>query len=165
MLDAIGLIKKHCAKGVLIDANLLVLYVVGSTNKSRIETFKRTQVYTVEDFELLERLIAYFGDIVTTPHILTEVSTLASLHGPELISFRQRFQSAFREMEEFCDTSREVVSDRSFPRLGLTDAAITLISRYNYLVLTDDLTLKITLQQRGVDAINFNHIRAANWTH
>jgi hypothetical protein len=31
MLDAIGLIKKHCAKGVLIDANLLVLYFLGST--------------------------------------------------------------------------------------------------------------------------------------
>jgi hypothetical protein len=45
VLDAIGLIKKHCAKRVLIDANLLVLYLVGSTNKSRIETFKRTQQF------------------------------------------------------------------------------------------------------------------------
>jgi hypothetical protein len=99
VLDVIGLIKKHCAKGVLIDANLPVLYLVGSTNKSRIETFKLTQVYTVEDFELLERLIAYLGDIVTTPHILTEVSNLASLHGPELMSFRQRFQSAVSEMK------------------------------------------------------------------
>jgi hypothetical protein len=68
-------------------------------------------------------------------------------------------------MKEFCDMSREVVSDGSFQWLGLTDAAIALISRQNYLVLTDDLTLEITLHQRGVDAIKFNHIRAANWTH
>jgi len=72
------------------------------------------------------------------------------------MSFRQRFQSAVSEMKEFFDPSREVMPDRSFQRLGLTDAAIALISRHNYLVLTDDLTLKITLHQRGVDAINFN---------
>jgi hypothetical protein len=59
-------------------------------------------------------------------------------------------------MKEFCDASREVVSDQSFQRPGPTDAAI---------VLTDDLTLEITLQRRGVDAVNFNHIRAANWAH
>jgi hypothetical protein len=150
---------------VLIDANLLVLYFVGSTNKSRILTFKRTQVYTVEDFELLERSIAYLGKVITTPHILTEVSNLASLRGQELVVFRKLFQSAIDGMKEFCDASREVVSDGSFQRLGLTDAAIARISRHNHLVLTDDLTLEITLHRRGVDAVNFNHIRAANWTH
>jgi hypothetical protein len=41
---------------------------------------------------------------------------------------------------------------------------LPLITRHNHLVLTDDLTLEITLHQRGVDAINFNHIRASNWT-
>jgi hypothetical protein len=80
MLDAVGLIKKHRTKGVLINANLLVLYLVGSTNKNRIPTFKRTQVYTIEDFELLQGLIAYLGDVITTPHVLTEVSNLANLH-------------------------------------------------------------------------------------
>ena len=84
MLDAVGLIKKHRTKGVLINANLLVLYLVGSTNKNRIPTFKRTQVYTIEDFELLQGLIAYLGDVITTPHVLTEVSNLANLHEPEL---------------------------------------------------------------------------------
>ena len=164
MLDAVGLIKKHRTKGVLINANLLVLYLVGSTNKNRIPTFKRTQVYTIEDFELLQGLIAYLGDVITTPHVLTEVSNLANLHEPELRSFRQQFKSAVVGMVEFCDASREVVSDGSFQRLGLTDAAIALISRHNHLVLTDDLTLEITLHRRGVDAINFNHIRASNWT-
>lgn len=164
MLDAAGLIEKHRAKGVLIDANLLILYLVGSTNKSRIPIFKRTQVYAIEDFELLERLIAYLGNVITTPHVLTEVSNLASLHGSELTAFRQRFKSAVADMKEFCDASREVVSDRSFQRLGLTDAAIAMISQRNHLVLTDDLTLEMTLHQRGVDAINFNHIRVSNWT-
>ncbi len=50
MLDAVGLIEKHRANGLLIDTNLLVLFLVGKTNKSRILSFKRTQAYTLEDF-------------------------------------------------------------------------------------------------------------------
>lgn len=41
------LIEKHRANGLLIDANLLILYLIGKTNKDRIPTFKRTQQYTI----------------------------------------------------------------------------------------------------------------------
>jgi hypothetical protein len=71
MLDAVGLIEKHRANGLLIDTNLLVLFLVGKTNKSRILSFKRTQAYTLEDFELLERLVDQFRTLITTPHVLT----------------------------------------------------------------------------------------------
>jgi hypothetical protein len=37
------LISKHRTNGLLVDANLLVLYLVGKTNKRRIPAFKRTQ--------------------------------------------------------------------------------------------------------------------------
>jgi hypothetical protein len=49
---------------------------------------------------------------------------LANLHEPELRSFRQHFKSVVVGMIEFCGASRDVVSDMSFQRLGLTDAAI-----------------------------------------
>jgi hypothetical protein len=61
MLDAGALIKKHQAQGVLVDSNLLVLFLVGKVNKRRILDFKRTQNFTIEDFELLARLIVGFG--------------------------------------------------------------------------------------------------------
>ena len=64
MLDVAGLFEKHQSKGVLVDTNLLVLYLVGKVNKNRILNFKRTQKYTVEDFELLERAIVWFGSLV-----------------------------------------------------------------------------------------------------
>ena len=42
MLDARTLIEKHRSKGVLVDTNLLVLLLVGSVNKRRMLSFKRT---------------------------------------------------------------------------------------------------------------------------
>ena len=163
MLDAPGLIEKHRSKGVLVDTNLLVLYLVGRVNKDRIPGFKRTQTYTVKDFELLERLIVWFGGLITTPHILSQVSDLTALPGKELRAVRSCFKVAVEAMEECYDESRIVVNDPSFERLGLTDAAIATLCRRELLVLTDDLDLQITLQRRGADAINFNHIRPLTW--
>jgi hypothetical protein len=163
MLDAAGLIEKHRSKGALIDANLLVLYLVGKTNNRRIRDFKPCDVFEVEDFDLLERLVGYLGKTITTPHILTEVSNLAKLHGKELASFRQGYRVLVEQMDEFHDESRAVVAEPAFMRLGLTDAAIAMLSRRNLLVLTGDLYLWDLLQRRGVDAVNFNHLRALNW--
>ena len=64
MLDAGALIKKHQARGVLVDSNLLVLFLVGKVNKRRILEFKRTQNFTIADFDLLARLIVWFGKLI-----------------------------------------------------------------------------------------------------
>jgi hypothetical protein len=47
--------------------------------------------------------------------------------------------------------------------LGLTDAAIAMLQSRKLLVLTVDLNLWLALQRRGVDAVDFNHLRALNW--
>lgn len=163
MLDATGLIEKHRSRGALIDANLLVLYLVGKTNKRRIRDFKPCDVFEIDDFDLLDALVDNLGKLITTPHILTEVSNLARLHGKELAAFRQRYKLLVEQMDEFCDESRAVVADAAFMPLGLTDAAIAMLQRRNLLVLTADFNLWDALQRRGVDAVNFNHLRAQNW--
>ncbi|HEY7305310.1 MAG TPA: hypothetical protein VH601_14395 [Bryobacteraceae bacterium] len=72
-----------CDRGLLIDTNLLVLFAVGSVNRDRIETFKRTRRYTAEDFDLLLRVLGNWGVRYTTPHVLAEVSNLTDLAGTE----------------------------------------------------------------------------------
>ena len=94
MLDAGALIKKHRAKGALVDANLLVLFLVGSVNKRRILTFKRTQNFTIEDFDLLTNLIDWFGGLFATPHVLSQTSDLTDLPGKERIEVRRLFKVA-----------------------------------------------------------------------
>ena len=39
------------------------------------------------------------------------------------------------------------------------DTAIHLVAPNKYLVLTDEVALAQTLNARGVDVVNFNHIR------
>ena len=164
MLDARALIEKHQAKGVLVDANLLVLLLVGRVNRRRIPAFKRTQNFTIEDSELLEHLVAWFGKLFATPHVLSQVSDLADLPGKDLREIRQLFKLVVEEqIEETYDPSRALVADSLFERLGLTDAAIATVCSRGILVLTADVELQLALQRRGADALNFNHVRLLEW--
>jgi len=122
---------------------LLLLYILGNTNKQRIPTFKRTQTYTVQDFELLQLLVERFSRVVTTPNVLTEISNLATLYGAELKQFRSVLRNATEVIDEFYIESRRAVSDRHFERLGITDAAISMLGQQGPLVLTDDLELSM----------------------
>jgi hypothetical protein len=92
MLGAKALIEKHRAKGVLVDTNLLVLFLVGTVNRQRIANFKRTGDFTIEDYELLARLIGWFGKLIATPHVLSQVSDLTDLTGKELVASRALFK-------------------------------------------------------------------------
>ena len=98
MLDAAGLIEKHRARGVLIDANPLLLFLLGKTNKRRLRDFAAGNAFEIEDFDLLEALVAHLGKLFTTPHVLTEVSNLAKLRGRELPAFRQRYKALVQVM-------------------------------------------------------------------
>jgi rRNA-processing protein FCF1 len=163
MLDAAALIEKHRAKGVLVDTNLLVLFLVGRVNRQRILNFKRTGDFSIEDYDLLVRLIGWFGKLIATPHVLSQVSDLTDLTGKELTKIRELFKMLVENIEESYDTSRLLVGDPAFKRLGLTDAAIATVCSRGVLVLTADAQLHVALQERDIDALNFNHIRPLGW--
>jgi len=129
-------------------------------NKRRIPEFKRTQNFTIGDFDTLSALIGSFGKLVTTPHVLSQVSDLTDLGGKDLATLRSYFGVLVEKVEEYYDTSAALVTDPLFARLGLTDAAIAKVSAKGILVLTADLDLQLALQRRGLDALNFNHVRA-----
>jgi hypothetical protein len=136
--------------------------LVGRTNRKRIAQFKRTQSYTVGDYELLEQFAQRFDRIVTTPHILTEVSNLAILQGREGAIIRALLGKSIDQAMELHASSRTIVQNAHFLRLGLTDAGMSALCR-NIPVLTDDFELHRTLAYEGRDAINFNHLRAWAW--
>ena len=163
MLDVGALIEKHRARGALVDANLLVLFLVGSVNKRRIQTFKRTQNFTIEDFDLLTRLIGWFGKLFATPHVLSQASDLADLRGKERIKVRRLFKVAVEKIDESYDPSRILVAHPMFERFGLTDTAIATVCSRGILVVTADVELQLEVQQRGADALNFNHVRPLGW--
>ena len=165
MPDADTLIAKHRGKGVFIDTNLVVLLLVGLVNPRRIETFKRTQAFTPEDFRTLTRLVEWFGaPLMSTPHVLSQVSDLTDLTGWESIAIRELLKATVETVEETYDTARHLVKHPLFARFGLGDASIGAVCERNVVVLTSDVRLQLALGGLGHDAINFNHVRARGWT-
>jgi hypothetical protein len=132
------LIQEHANGGVLVDTNLLILLLVGQTRPELIGQYAHTKEYSVEDFQLLSRLVERFRFIRTTPHILTEVSNLSGkLQGKVLQEFRQHFSISVSKFEE--RTCRDS------------------------LVLTADFPLANVLEHLGVHVINFSNIRPLGW--
>lgn len=154
--EADRLLQHYRRVGVVLDANLLVLLVVGLHDRRRIPAFKRTKQYAVEDFDLLDRLIGSLERTIVTPGILTEASNLiGSEHLPVLGLLIDHFAEQYTP-------SISVAAHPLFRRFGLTDANIADLGAH-YLILTDDFRLSESLRARGHDVLNFNHLRPLNW--
>lgn len=165
MSDYIGeLFKKYKQRGILIDTNILVLWFVGTVNKSRISQFNRTEQFVPEDYDTLVAILDYFSQIITTPNILTEVNSLVNQIGePERSQCLQILgQGITRLAESYIESATAAKIDK-FTKFGLTDCGIIHVAREQYLVMTDDLRLANYLQKMGIDTVNFNHIRVYAW--
>lgn len=152
---------------LLIDANLLLVLVVGTVDREEVARFKRTRAYSAEDFDRLLAVAARYSQVVVTPHVLTEVSNLAGQLQEHL---RVRAFSTLAQLvptfDEQFSASSALVRERLFGRLGLTDAAVAAVARdyrAGLTVLTADLDLYLALSAGGATAINFNHVRAGAW--
>ncbi len=159
-----SLIARYRKKGILIDTNLLLLFFVGSYDPLLVGKAKRVRQFVLHDYQLIVNIVDSFETVVTTPNILTEVSNFTAqlpVHDKEAcFMVFSRLVSSF---EESYQPSKNLCDLPPFPRFGLTDTAIIDLSPGQHLVLTDDFRLSGYLQNIGVDAINFNHIRTLNW--
>jgi hypothetical protein len=158
------LLQRYRSRGVLVDTNILLLFVVGAFDRGQIGRFKHTRQFVTEDFDLLVRLLGRFERIVTTPNILTEVSNLSG-HLPDNLKAAcyAEFGRRIAVLDEQYAPSGIVVGESPFAKLGLTDTSILHLSRGKYLVLTEDATLYVFLGAAKVDALNFNHLRPLAW--
>lgn len=158
------LLNRYWNKGILIDTNILLLLIVGSSNRKRISQFKRTEQFIPEDYDLLIKLIHLFPKIITTPNILTEVNSLTNQIGEqERSKCFAIFAQLISEIDEFTLSSQDIVKNNGFIKFGLTDCGIVEVSKNQYLVLTDDFKLFNYLQKLGIDSINFNDLRVYLW--
>lgn len=151
---------RYRGRGLLLDSNLLLLYLVGIHDRRLIRSFKRTRQFEWEDFRLLVGVMDQFTRLLTTPHVLTEVNGLSN-QLPDRIQqpFRSTLAERVRAFEEHHLPASALVDTMLFPRLGLTDAGLAHLAGIDFLVLSVDLPLVLSLQQAGQGAVNFNHLR------
>lgn len=147
---------------IYVDANLLVLLVVGATGKNLIAKHRRLQTFDIADYERLMELLNQIGNVLVTPNVLTEASNLLAQHAePERSRFFNKFGTLIGETEENIVDSKKAVQNNQFIRLGLTDAALLeVVSKSNPLITVDlDLYLAVSAKENEA-AYNFRHYQS-----
>ena len=162
--DINALTRAYRTKGILVDSNLPLLFLVGAMDREQIPKFKRTMTFAPEDFDTLVGYLALFSKRITTPNVLTEVSNLGNSLPENLKQdFWSSLNSTFSVLSETYVPSEAAIFKPECARFGLTDTAITTLVRGKYLLLTEDLRLSQFFQNTGGDVVNFNHLRLMNW--
>ncbi len=148
------------ANRILIDANLLVLFVVGRTGRQLIAKHRRLREFSVDDYDRLVGILSMVDQLVVTPNTLTETSNLlAQHHEPERSRFLDVLRYVIENSQEVTVASEEAARSRVFRRLGLTDAAVLDIASAETPVLTVDLDLFIAASTKDPHAaVNFRHL-------
>lgn len=149
-------------KGIFIDANLLVLLVVGATDQALISKHRRLRRFMVEDYGRLLELIEQAGQVFVTPNTLTEASNLLAQHPhPERSRFFAVFRRIIAKSEEIVVASKTASCNNAFVRLGLTDAVLLEVVSAETPLVTVDLELFAAAFAKGqVAALNFTHLQS-----
>ncbi len=158
--------RKRAANALLVDSNLLLLYLIGTYDRELIVRFKRTDQYTEEDFDLVASVIRRFPRIIVTPQILAEVSNLSmQLKGDHARAyFAVLIEVVRNSVEKHID--KDLLLDKAnLPRFGFTDLSMLEASKqHGYVVLTDDFKAMALLVTHRCRVVNLNHLRGATWS-
>jgi len=154
-------------KGIIVDSNIMLLFLVGCYDVNYINMFKRTIKYTVEEYYFIRDLLTtYYKDkVYTSPHILAELSNLSTIDGDRRGKYFNFFTKILNNTCEIYIEKNKILEFKELPKFGITDIGIYKIAKkYNLLVLTDDFRLSSYLSDNYIDAINLRNISKYLWS-
>lgn len=146
---------------IALDANLLVLLIVGHRARKFVEKHKRLRQFNGDDFDLLKDVLDASDGVVATPNVLTEASNLVvyGVSEPLRSEFRQTLRELAGALLEHYQPSRIASEEPEFINLGLADCAWFGCLDSETVFITDDLDLFNAATSRGVVAYNFTLMR------
>jgi hypothetical protein len=144
----------------------MLLWLVIQTDQSLLRTYKRVQsLFTDEDADVLAFALEPFRQLVTTPHVLTEVCNFLD-HAP--VHRRDDLFESLRAFvqgnEEWYETARRLSEPSYFATLGIADSGLVAASQ-RATIVTLDWRLAGKIEALGGQAINFNHVRRERAMH
>lgn len=147
-------------KLVTLDCNVFLLLVIGSIDKKHIALFKRTNMFTEEDYDLLIKLIKG-SQVMLTPNVITEASNFLEsyTYAKENLGLIL-LKNICDEIPECYEKSKTLVSNNGFMKFGLSDSSIINLCNVGAIAITIDLSLYGYLAGKSYQAINFNHVRS-----
>jgi len=157
MSYAAMMIERYRSKGLMLDSNLLLLHLIGSVNDSFVGSgrYNKLSGFNTQQVLILNQLIAEFGSVVTTAHILTEVSNLVGdLHDLGRRQIWGQFVSTLEVIGEQSISSYQVARRAEFQYLGLTDTVLAAMSE-EFLIISNDGRMVDLLRQRELNALKW----------
>jgi len=146
-------LEKFHGKRLLLDTNLLLPYFMGCFYRVNMQLPKPGS-FQEDEFDLLAQIIQHFkkaGRVLTTPHLLTEVSNLSKRLKENRAAFLSFIRHMIRELDERFDEKRigaaRLAGQDCFLRFGLADAAIIDLTNDPLLILTNDKAMAHYLQK------------------
>jgi hypothetical protein len=154
------LFEKYRGKRILLDANLLLLFLIGTFDRGLIDRFKRTASFAAGDFGILANIIPMFRHFITTPQILTEVSSLANAL-PDFIKpeWNKHLRSHTANLFEILKSSVDLMETPAFVPFGLADASV-FAAAFDTLILTEGFRLSGFLRAANLPVLNFRDLLA-----
>ena len=147
-------------KAILLDTNLLVLFITGLTNPNYISKHKRLRVYDIRDFEIIRDIVGSYERIIFCPNVLSETSNLlAYINDPIRSELMSTLKLMSERVGETYVKSNTAMERGEYIRLGLTDAVLLHLSATGGGLLTDDLPLYLAAIGSGLPATNYSHVR------
>ena len=154
------LLGRYRGRGVLLDSNVLVVYVVGRADRRLVRRLAATKDFDGKDAAFLSAIVASVGGLVATPHVLAEVNGLLNVGGLGQLRYGVlgAFAEVLREVDEVYQPGAETPNDPAFRHLGLTDTAVLALAAKGPLVVSKDGGLCNELWSRGAEALYYNRM-------
>lgn len=138
---------------VVVDANLLVLLVVGAVDRRLVGKHRRVRSFEPEDYDLLLDLLQETPQpAVVTPNTLTEASNL--LEDRQDKRFLRQLKGFIEESEEIVVASLTASNNHTYEQLGLSDTVLLEIASVQRPLVTTDLDLyNAALTTKGSETV------------
>lgn len=162
--NIVHLISQYRDKGILIDTNLLLVFLVGNVEPRLVGRAASTNDYSCADYDQIRYVIGCFNRIITIPQVLTETGNMLKRNcsnntrldlSRELALFVHSSQT-----QEARILSKRITAHPAFNDLGYADAAILSSASGKHLLMTADEPLQSFASALGIDVLPFQWLRA-----
>lgn len=164
--------------GIILDTNMLILYIVGQLGESAIDQEKRLSksehVHTWDEFKVVDLLvrISKIRKVIFTPYAIPEVSHLLEIEKnrkkrSEILNKHKYHDSIIRvlcDSEELPQNAKEILlqNEELLERFGFTDLSIihSIDPAKPFAVLTDDGQLCDFLSAKQLPSLSLARLNA-----
>lgn len=161
-------IFRDAPEGLIVDTNLLILFLIGKYDIDLVENCRLTSKYHKDDYELLCRIMQLFKKLIITPHIVAEISNLSKneLKDQKLAAYVSVFinflntpslEEKYVGIEKFFGVEIKLIS-----YFGFTDMAIYELSKDSKLPFITDDDRFYQFSCNKTPCIKFQHIKNAS---